>query len=420
MATVVFSRPFDMSDTSTQTGFSQNGATLIRIQDNANDNLATLRQDYIGNFTYTNGTLTGGTLNQVTISDRASTTDSFAQTSDTTGLSADAVQAFEKLSSADVNAFYSFIYSGSDSFTGSSGNDVINSFGGDDTVHAGAGDDIIRGGDGNDSLFGEDGSDTFYSGNGNDSLDGGNGFDSAVYAFARASYTVTGTPGSAMTVAHATEGTDTLASINNLFFTEMKHGGTFRGGGETHYADVTGDGRPDLLFQGTDNAFWLSAGNSGNGFDSPVKVAQHGGSFRTGGETHFADVTGDGKADLVFQGTDNAFWLSTSTGTGFTDPVKVMQHGGQFRDGTEVQYADVNNDGKADMVFQGTDNAFWLSLSNGNGFNAPQEIADLPDSYKAGQANMVDLANDHTADLVFQTGDNAFLVANSGTDFTFS
>jgi hypothetical protein len=97
-----------------------------------------------------------------------------------------------------------------------------------------------------------------------------------------------------------------------------------------------------------------------------------------------------------------------------------MQHGGQFRDGSEVQYADVNIDGKADMVFQGTDNAFWLSLSNGNGFNAPQEIADLPDSYKAGQANMVDLANNHTADLVFQTSDNAFLVANSGTDFTFS
>ena len=44
----------------------------------------------------------------------------------------------------------------------------------------------------------------------------------------------------------------------------------------------------------------------------------------------YADVNGDGKADLIYQGSDNSFWVSLSTGKSFTSPAWWMQHGGSF------------------------------------------------------------------------------------------
>jgi hypothetical protein len=48
-----------------------------------------------------------------------------------------------------------------------------------------------------------------------------------------------------------------------------------------------------------------------------------------------------------------------------------MDHGGSFVQG-QAQYADLNADGKADLIFQGNDNNFWISFSTGSGFTIPQ------------------------------------------------
>ena len=76
-------------------------------------------------------------------------------------------------------------------------------------------------------------------------------------------------------------------------------------------------------------------------------------------------------ADLIFQGWDNTFWVSLSTGTSFTSPTLWVQHGGLFQQG-QAQYADLNGDGRPDLIFQGVDDNFWVSLSTGSGFTAPQ------------------------------------------------
>lgn len=113
-------------------------------------------------------------------------------------------------------------------------------------------------------------------------------------------------------------------------------------------------------------------------------VMQHGGPFAPG-QTGYGDVNGDGKADMIFQGADNRFWLSLSTGTGFGTPQSaemVMQHGGPFAPG-QTGYGDVNGDGKVDMIFQGTDNHFWLST----GVNALQSARSA--GYYDGYLNMI-------------------------------
>src|SRR5262249_27104499 len=87
------------------------------------------------------------------------------------------------------------------------------------------------------------------------------------------------------------------------------------------------------------------------------------GPWITGG-THIADVNGDRRADLLLQGSENTFWLASSTGSGFSGPSAVIQHGGPFNwDG--VHSADFNGDGSTDVLFQGFDNSFWLSLWTG-------------------------------------------------------
>ncbi|MEK7207661.1 MAG: FG-GAP-like repeat-containing protein [Pseudomonadota bacterium] len=137
---------------------------------------------------------------------------------------------------------------------------------------------------------------------------------------------------------------------------------------QVQYADVDGDGKADLIYQGPDNAFRVAL-SSGMGFGTPVVWVQHGGSF-TAGQAQYADVNGDGRADLIFQASGNSFSVSLSTGTGFTTPVLWAQHGGGFTAG-QARYVDLNGDGRADLVFHGNDGQLWVSLSTSAAFTAP-------------------------------------------------
>ncbi len=184
----------------------------------------------------------------------------------------------------------------------------------------------------------------------------------------------------------------------------VEHGGTFIAG-QASYADVNGDSKADLIFQGVDNQFWLSRSN-GTGFDSPRSVMKHGGTF-VAGQASYADVNGDSKADLIFQGVDNQFWLSRSNGTGFDSPQSVMKHGGTFVAG-QASYADVNGDSKADLIFRGVNNRFWLSLSQGTSFSGPQITMQHGGTFIPGQAYYRDVNGDAKAELIFQGNDNKF------------
>jgi Ca2+-binding RTX toxin-like protein len=101
-----------------------------------------------------------------------------------------------------------------------------------DVFRGGAGADIMFGGDGNDRMDGEAGNDQVNGGKGhdwlagglgNDTLDGGTGFDTAVFAGARADYTVGRDPATGMPVGvsiTATGEADTLVGIERLQFAD--------------------------------------------------------------------------------------------------------------------------------------------------------------------------------------------------------
>jgi hypothetical protein len=190
----------------------------------------------------------------------------------------------------------------------------------------------------------------------------------------------------------------------------VQHGGESVPG-QAQYADLNGDGRTDLIYQGMDNKFWVSF-STGTGFTPPAMWVQHGGSF-IAGQAQYGDLNGDGKADLIYQGTDNKFWVSLSTGTGFTPPAMWVQHGGTFQ--RQAQYGDLNGDGKIDLIFQGGGTQFWVSLSTGTGFTPPAMWVQ-----QAGRAKLADLNGDGNADLILEAFSLANPTSNSYSRFWVS
>lgn len=178
-------------------------------------------------------------------------------------------------------------------------------------------------------------------------------------------------------------------------------------------ADLTGDGRADIV--GFGNAGVWTALNKGDGtFRAPDAG---GGQLRLHGwrvEKHprfLADLTGDGRADIVGFG-DGGVWVSLSNGDGtFRKPKLVVENFGYSAGGWRVErhprfLADLTGDGRADIVgFGGA--GVWASLSNGDGtFQAPQLVmANF--GYTAGGWRverhprfLADLTGDGRADIV--------------------
>jgi YD repeat-containing protein len=152
------------------------------------------------------------------------------------------------------------------------------------------------------------------------------------------------------------------------------------GAGKKYMADMNGDGKSDLIFigdAGSANAGKVYVATSnGNGFNywtwnSSIRMVDD------GSETFFGDVNGDGKADLVnITGANGVqpgrVHVGLSDGTSFAYWT-WMTSGRMVDDGSQSYLADVNSDGKADLVnitgaTGGQPGRVHVGLSNGTSF----------------------------------------------------
>jgi hypothetical protein len=153
----------------------------------------------------------------------------------------------------------------------------------------------------------------------------------------------------------------------------------------SYSADLTGDGRADLVGFG-DAGVWVSLNNGNGTFQALTKVidnfAYSAGGWRV--EKHprrLADLTGDGRADVIGFG-DAGVWVSLNNGNGTFGPLsKVIDNFAYSAGGWRVEkhprfLADLTGDGRADIVGFG-DGGVWVSLNNGNGTFGPiQKVID--------------------------------------------
>src|ERR1700730_7242543 len=131
-------------------------------------------------------------------------------------------------------------------------------------------------------------------------------------------------------------------------------------------ADVTGDGKPDIVVSLWQNAFSILAGNGNGTFQSPntqIIAAPATNPYAVA----VADLNGDGKPDLVFP-SSNAISVFLGNGNGTFQAQAV--HPGM---GDAVVVADINGDGKPDIVttdwFFGRVNV--ITNLGGGSFSAP-------------------------------------------------
>ncbi|WP_406293512.1 trypsin-like serine protease [Embleya sp. NBC_00888] len=136
-------------------------------------------------------------------------------------------------------------------------------------------------------------------------------------------------------------------------------------------ADVTGDGKDDLVKFGRRGKVWVSRtfSEAYTGFDYPVLWHTN---FAYGNEVPaVGDVNGDRRADIIAftRGNSGRVWAALSTGIAFSTP--TIWHD-RFCFGAETPVvADFSGDGKADIAAFTHDNRgdVYVAVSNGQVFN---------------------------------------------------
>jgi hypothetical protein len=198
-------------------------------------------------------------------------------------------------------------------------------------------------------------------------------------------------------------------------------------------ADLTGDGRPDIIGFGTDAV--VVALNNGDGTFQSARRDLQDLCHEAGGwmvERHprfLADLTGGGRADIIAFGDDGVF-VARNNGNGtFQSATHELGDFGFEAGGWRVErhprfVIDVTGNGLADIVGFGNDGVF-VALNSGNG-TFPQVIHGLEDlGYEAGgwRADrhprfLVDVTGSGQPDIVAFGNDGVFIARNN-SDGTF-
>ncbi len=169
----------------------------------------------------------------------------------------------------------------------------------------------------------------------------------------------------------------------------------------TTSADLNGDGADDLLLQNSSGALvaWLMNGHG------QIQSGQtiYSGSLADWKLVALADVNSDGNPDLIFQNGPGqiATWFMNSQGQPTTGT--TIYGGTGLADWRIVAAADLNSDGRADLVFQNAAGsvAGWLMDGQGHATTGVTIYGATISGWKV--ATMGDVNGDGIADLIWQT-----------------
>jgi uncharacterized membrane protein len=182
--------------------------------------------------------------------------------------------------------------------------------------------------------------------------------------------------------------------------------------GSVAVADVNGDGKPDLLVANVGGLLGVLLGNGDGTFKAVVTYGSGGGP----NSITVADLNGDGKPDLVAANIcptacNGSAGILLGNGDGTFMPAVTYGAGGV--DPGSVAVADVNGDGKPDLVLPNFDGTVGVLLGHGDG--TFQSVVTYDSGGTVGrQAAVVDVNGDGKLDLVVADSCQSFNCTASG------
>ncbi len=138
---------------------------------------------------------------------------------------------------------------------------------------------------------------------------------------------------------------------------------------DTQVADINGDGMTDVIGRVSGSGAWYAGISNGTSFTNVFLGTWS--TAVTWVDVHAADINGDGKADIVGRVASSGAWytgIATGSGTGMTITNVFL---GAWSPGVtwdNVQMADINGDGKADIVGRVDSSGAWYAgIAAGSG-----------------------------------------------------
>lgn len=180
-------------------------------------------------------------------------------------------------------------------------------------------------------------------------------------------------------------------------------------GGRAQWVDLNGDGRVDIIVAAADHFVWYPS--DGDGFGAPIEVPRPPGMPPLVDDPaldfFFADMTGDGLADLVRVQNGRVEYWANQGGGRFAEPV-VFENSPQFDadgqfDASRLRFVDLDGSGSMDLVYLGRGEVrTWINAA-GNRLVPGPRIPGLPFIDRLSTARVLDFLGDGRPCLVWSS-----------------
>ncbi len=165
-------------------------------------------------------------------------------------------------------------------------------------------------------------------------------------------------------------------------------------------ADFTGDRRADVAIYDRRTGGWWVGRSTGAGF-AIEPWASHFGTRPDVEDVFVGDFTGDGRADVaIHDRVSGDWWVGRSTGAGFAIEPWASQFGTRGSDIEEIFVADVDGDGRMDVVIHDRQvGAWWVGRSTGSGLVLELWATGFGTRPSVERAYVADFTGDGRADV---------------------